>query len=114
MLLGVTRRQMRRLPIHRHPDPRASAGMIEENHFLQWTRIELAILTKFKCDHRESIGFARRVDAKGVSFALVHANRRMDDRGKKKEYGRENQREQRKAGRVGDSTNAPAFPPAVD
>src|SRR2546421_7996677 len=87
MLLGVTRRQMRRFPIHRHPDPRASAGVIEENHFFQWTRIELAILTKFKCDHRERIGFACRVDAKGVSFALVNANRRVDHRGKKKENG---------------------------
>src|SRR5256885_17238415 len=105
---------MRRFPIHRHPNPGASAGVIEENHFFQWTRIELAILTKFKCDHRESIGFARRVDAKGVSFALVNANGRMNDRGKKKENRRENQREQRKPGRVGDSTNTPALTPAVD
>ena len=39
--------QVRGFPIHRHPDPGAAAGVIEENEFLERTWIEFAIRGEF-------------------------------------------------------------------
>src|SRR2546423_10509139 len=95
--------QMGRFPIHRHPDPGATAGMIEEDEFFQRRRIELAVFTQFKRYLRECVRFARRIDTKSVRFAFVNTDGGVDDGRKEKEHRREDEREQRKAGRIGNA-----------
>ena len=89
----VTGWQIRRLPIHRHPDPGASAWVIEENEFFHRTGIELAISAQLERHLSESIGFARSVDAEGIGLPFRHSHRRVAQRGDEKKEGRKNQDE---------------------
>jgi hypothetical protein len=42
--LFAASRQMRGFPIHRHPNPGAATGVIEEDEFFHGRRVEFAIL----------------------------------------------------------------------
>src|SRR5881392_2911186 len=76
--------QMRGFPIHRHLNPGAAAGVIEENECFERTWIEFAIGAEFQRDLRLAIRFARRIDAELVGFAFGYSRDRVENRRHKK------------------------------
>src|SRR5207248_8295132 len=63
-------RQIRRFPIHRHPNPGTAAWMVEEDEFLERRRIEFAISAQLQRDFGHAIRFSSGVDSKSVGFPL--------------------------------------------
>src|SRR4051794_18593695 len=88
--------------------------MIEENEFLERTRVKFAVFAKFQGDLCHAVWLTRGVDAEGVGLPFRYSNGGVDHWGKKKEHGREDQRKERQPGGISDSANAPTLPPFVD
>src|ERR1051325_7500629 len=103
---------MRRLPIHRHPNPSPATWVIEEDKFLQRRWIKLPVSAKLQRNHGHPLRFSRCVDAESVRFAFSHPYRSILDRCQEEKYSAENQREQRQAGGIRDTADIPTLAPS--
>src|SRR3954463_12065914 len=100
------------LPIHRHANPCAAAGMIVENEFLERRWVELAIGAEFQRHFCHSIGLTCGIDPESIRFTLGDAHDGVEQwRGKEKQCA-ENPRQQRKTGWIGNAAHAPFVAPA--
>src|SRR5438105_14751860 len=88
--------------------------MIEENEFLERTWIEFAVAAELQRDLCHAVRFARSVDAKGVGFALGHADRGVLDWCQEKKDGSYDQEQKRQTGGIGNPAHAPVRAPAPD
>ena len=88
--------------------------MIEEDEFLDRSRIEFAINAEFERDFRHAIGFASGVDSESVRLAFRHPRHRVAERGQDKKERAQDERKQRQASGIGDAAHSPAISPASD
>src|SRR6266508_1740749 len=71
-------RQIHCLPIHRHADACATAGMVEKDELFEWRWIEFAIDAEFQRDFCHTVRLARSVDSKRICFSFRDAYHRIE------------------------------------
>src|SRR5437868_13107655 len=68
------------LPAHRGVDARAPARMIVEEEFLEWCRLQLAILGELQRHLCEAIWLGRGIEAVEVRLVLLHPHESVQHR----------------------------------
>src|SRR5205814_8019361 len=88
--------------------------MIVKDEFLERRRVELAIGAEFERYVCHRVRLTGGVDSKSVRFTLGNAHHGVEKRHGEKKQRAEDQRQQRKPGRIGNAAHAPFVAPACD
>src|SRR5437588_8824462 len=106
-LLRAARRQMRRLPIHRHTNAGPAARVIEENKFFHRRRVQLAIGAELERNLRHTVRFPRSIEPEDVGLGFRHPGHSITERRGEKRIEGENESNHRESRGISYATNTP-------